>query len=94
MTSSGMKRGLAAVAVSALAVTGLPFMATSAHAISMAEQYGADEIVLYTGGNDATDVTGNASVRNDGVNTTVHLSFERRRECRPGSLHNAAGRRR
>ncbi|MFC6286219.1 hypothetical protein ACFP3Q_07955 [Nocardioides sp. GCM10027113] len=34
MNSSGMKRGLATVAVSALAVTGLPFLATSASAAS------------------------------------------------------------
>lgn len=44
MNSSGMKRGLAATAISALAVTGLPFLATSAHAA-----VGDNFTVTYTG---------------------------------------------
>jgi protocatechuate 3,4-dioxygenase beta subunit len=68
MTSSGMKRGLAATAVSALALTGVPFMASTAHANELADQAGAGNVVLYT-----PEDAGFASVKNDGVNTTVHL---------------------
>ena len=43
MTSSGMKRGLAATAISALAVTGLPFLAAAAKLVAvedhLAESY-------------------------------------------------------
>ncbi|WP_121255008.1 hypothetical protein [Nocardioides ferulae] len=67
MNSSGIKRGLAYTAVSALAVTGLPFLATSASANSIAEQAGAaDEVVLVT-------PEAVASIKNDGVNATVRL---------------------
>lgn len=67
MISSGMKRGLAATAVSALAMTGVPFMAGTANAVPLADQAGAaDAVVLH-----APD--GIASVKNDGVNQTVHL---------------------
>jgi len=65
--NSGMKRGLATVAVSALAVTGLPFLMSSASANTLNSQAGgADQVVLVT-------PSQNASIRNDGVNTTVHL---------------------
>ena len=66
-SSSGMKRGLAATAISALAVTGLPLFATSAHADSVNDQVGPGNVELYT------QYTGVASVQNDGVNRTVHL---------------------
>ncbi len=66
-SSSGMKRGLAATAISALAVTGLPLFAGSAHADSINDQVGAGNVELKTQDN------GVASVQNDGVNTTVHL---------------------
>ena len=66
-SSSGMKRGLAATAISALAVTGLPLFAGSAHADSINDQVGAGNVEL------KTQYTGVASVQNDGVNRTVHL---------------------
>lgn len=69
MISSGMKRGLAATAVSALAVAGLPFLANSASATPLVEQYAPNALELYTGGNGTTAV----GVRNDGDNTNVHL---------------------
>ncbi len=70
MTSSGMKRGLAVTAVSALAVTGLPFLTATANATPLSEQFGADAVHLYTADGTAP---GAVSVRNDGVNTSVHL---------------------
>lgn len=70
MNSSGIKRGLATTAVSALAVAGIPFIATSASAIPMAEQFNAaDDLALYTASNGVTEV----GVRNDGSNNSVHL---------------------
>ncbi len=56
MTSSGMKRGLAAVAVSALAVTGLPALAGTAYAqLPRRTQAGADNVAaLYTPGHSAS----------------------------------------
>jgi hypothetical protein len=66
MNSSGIKRGLAATAITALAVTGVPFLATSAHAIPIVEQYGATDVDLVT-----PDTV--ASFKADGVNSTVHL---------------------
>lgn len=69
MNSSGIKRGLAATAISAMAVTGLPLLASSASANSMAEQAGgADVVTIYN----PADL-GTASIKNDGVNTTIHL---------------------
>lgn len=67
MTSSGMKRGLAAVAVSALAVTGLPALAGTANAVSLSNSVAtADSVVL------AAPAT-NMSTKNDGQNSTVRL---------------------
>ncbi len=68
MTSSGMKRGLAVAAISALAVTGLPL--TAANAAPLVENESANGVTLYSQETGATDV---ASIRNDGENTTVHL---------------------
>lgn len=49
MTSSGMKRGLAATAVSALAVTGLPLLAGTAHATPIASTFGdANDVAWYS----------------------------------------------
>lgn len=67
MTSSGMKRGLAATAVSALAVTGLPFLTAPANADSLESQYAANTVALLSQYSD------HASVKNDGQNTMVHL---------------------
>ncbi|QNN51703.1 hypothetical protein [Nocardioides mesophilus] len=67
MTSSGMKRGLAATAVSALAMTGLPFIAGTANATPLEDQSPANTVALVTGDG------GSVSIRNDGVNNTVHL---------------------
>lgn len=66
--SSGMKRGLATVAVSALAVTGLPFLMSSASANTITEQAGAATEVVLVSPN-----TNNASVKNDGHDTSVRL---------------------
>ncbi|MFC5177409.1 hypothetical protein [Nocardioides taihuensis] len=71
MKSSGMKRGLAAVAVSALAVVGAPFLATSASATPLADQIdtslGSDQVVLYTPYGCCV------SIKDDGQNTTASL---------------------
>ncbi|MCW2792357.1 MAG: hypothetical protein JWO76_1455 [Nocardioides sp.] len=68
MISSGIKRGLAASAVSALAVAGLPLLATSASATPIATQVGnADGVEFYS-----QQVPG-ISAKNDGTNTTVSL---------------------
>ncbi|WP_341924592.1 hypothetical protein [Nocardioides psychrotolerans] len=67
MNSSGIKRGLATTAITALAVTGIPFIATSANAVPLAEQIGAAQVDLVT-----TD-SGLASLKSDGVESTVHL---------------------
>ena len=67
MNSSGIKRGLAGSAITALAITGLPFLATSANADSLAAQQGAgDGVTLVT-------PESIASVENDGSESTVHL---------------------
>ena len=67
MTSSGMKRGLAAVAVSALSVTGLPLLAGTASAQPIADNFGANAVGFYS-----QQVAG-ISAKNDGTNTTVSL---------------------
>lgn len=69
MTSSGIKRGLASTAIAALAVAGLPLLATTASAVPLADQAGgASEVVLATPG-----IYGDISTKNDGQNTTYRL---------------------
>ncbi|WP_243059286.1 Ig-like domain-containing protein [Nocardioides sp. SR21] len=68
MNSSGIKRGLATTAVAALAVTGLPFLANSASAITINDQVGEDGVVF------GSQLMGIASVRNDGQDSTVRLA--------------------
>lgn len=67
MNSSGIKRGLAGSAITALAITGLPFLATSAQAA-----HGTAEVTLISQGAAGND----ASVKNDGQDTTVRLEAE------------------
>ena len=62
MNSSGIKRGLAIAAVSALAVTGLPSLASAAPLATT-----GDAVTFYS------QTSGNGSTQNDGVNQTVHL---------------------
>ena len=65
MNSSGIKRGLAVSAISALAIAGIPQIA---NADTITEQQAtATSVNLYT------QYSGQASVQNDGVNQTVHL---------------------
>ncbi|GEP40367.1 hypothetical protein NPS01_40300 [Nocardioides psychrotolerans] len=71
MNSSGIKRGLATTAITALAVTGIPFIATSASATPLATQAtaalaSADKVDILT----VNDV----SAKNDGTNTTVSIA--------------------
>lgn len=71
MISSGMKRGLAATAISAMAVTGLPLLASSASAAPLSSDAGgADQVVLYSqfGSNKV------AALPSDGENTSVSLT--------------------
>lgn len=68
MNSSGIKRGLAGTAVAALAVTGLPFLATSASATTVASTLGTSNVELY-----APQTAAAVSTKNDGQNTTVSL---------------------
>lgn len=67
MISSGIKRGVATFAISALAVAGLPFLAGSAGAVTNASQYGTDEVQLLSQFSSA------ASTKNDGTNSTIRL---------------------
>lgn len=67
MNSSGIKRGLATTAVSALAIAGLPLFASSAQAA-----HGTAEVTLISQGAAGND----ASVKNDGQDTTVRLEAE------------------
>lgn len=68
MNSSGIKRGLAGSAITALAISGLPFLASSASAVPGQDYVGADGVALIQPGTDA--VSGN----NDGQNNTVRLT--------------------
>ena len=71
MNRSGYKRGLATAAISAMAVTGLPFFAGAAYADSLNTQVGANNVDLVTfDGNTATNTI---STKNDGQNTTFRL---------------------
>ncbi|MQW75766.1 hypothetical protein GHK92_07765 [Nocardioides sp. dk4132] len=65
MNSSGIKRGLAATAVSALAIAGLPLLASSASADTINDQVTALELVSQS--------SGEASVKNDGTDSTIRL---------------------
>ena len=69
MSSSGInfKRGLATTAISALAVVGLPALSGMASATPLTAELGATAVKLYS------QSTPSASIKNDGVNTTVHL---------------------
>ncbi len=67
MNRSGMKRGLAATAVSGLAIAGLPFLASPASANPLSTGLGADAVTFYS--QYATGV----SAENDGSNTTISL---------------------
>jgi len=77
MKSSDFKRGLAFSAVTALAVAGVPFLATSASAVPLVTQVTGVEILspeetgpnAGPGGSDADGV----SIKNDGQNNTVSL---------------------
>ena len=65
MKSSGMKRGLAVSAVTALALTGVALAPAQAQTIIQGEN---DTLELYS------QVSGDIGVRNDGTNATVTLS--------------------
>lgn len=69
MNSSGIKRGLAGSAITALAISGLPFLASSASAVpnSDVSNVAADEVEWYT------QTTPAASAKADGTNTTISL---------------------
>lgn len=64
-----MKRGLATVAVSALAVTGLPFLTNAASATPLSDQVGAFRILSQGSDRYANTV----SLGTDGTNSTVSL---------------------
>ncbi len=67
MIRSGIKGGLAATAVTSLAVAGLPFLASSASANPLTTGLGADAVTFYS--QYATGV----SAENDGSNSTISL---------------------
>ncbi|WP_085873375.1 MULTISPECIES: beta strand repeat-containing protein [unclassified Nocardioides] len=68
MISSGIKRGLAATAVSALAIAGVPLLATSASAVSLNSSVtDANTLEL------ATPTGTTVSAQNDGTDSTVRL---------------------
>jgi protocatechuate 3,4-dioxygenase beta subunit len=68
MISSGIKRGLATTAVSALAVAGLPLLASSASAVTLANSVASADAVVIAGPQAAT-----VSTKNDGRNQTFRL---------------------
>lgn len=65
MNSSGIKRGLAYSAITALAVTGVPFLATSASANPINDQ--VTEVTLLS------QYTNTTSLKNDGTDATIRL---------------------
>ncbi|MCM0620557.1 hypothetical protein [Nocardioides bruguierae] len=69
MNSSGIKRGLATTAVAALAIAGLPLLAGSASAESVATSAGvtADDVMM-------VDPGSVVSTKDDGQNTSVRLT--------------------
>lgn len=67
MNRSGMKRGLAATAVSGLAIAGLPFLASPASAVPLTTGIGADAVTFYS--QQAAGVSG----KDDGSNSTISL---------------------
>ncbi|MDN4172409.1 hypothetical protein QWY28_05605 [Nocardioides sp. SOB77] len=67
MRSSGIKKGLAGSAITALAVTGVPLMAGTANAVPLDTQ--VQGLTLLTGDGDAETL----SFDNDGTNTTESL---------------------
>ncbi|WP_162602499.1 hypothetical protein [Nocardioides daejeonensis] len=67
MTNSGIKRGLAVAATSALALVGLPFLAGTATAAQSVGGQLANDIVLYT------PLPAGASTKNDGADTKVSV---------------------
>lgn len=69
MRSSGIRKGLAGSAITALAVTGVPLMAGTANAVPLDTQVNA--VALLTGGGDQYPNT--LSFDNDGTNTTESL---------------------
>ena len=67
MNSSGIKRGLAGSAITALAIAGLPFIATSANAVPLVDQVDDNDINLVIPDQNT------ASVQNDGDDSSVNL---------------------
>lgn len=68
MNSSGIKRGLAGSAITALAISGLPFLASSASATPISDTTAtADDVVLYSA------QAGGVSDRFDGTNESFSL---------------------
>jgi hypothetical protein len=69
MNSSGIKRGLAGSAITALAISGLPFLASSASAVpnSDASNVAANEVEWYT------QLAPAASAKPDGTNSNISL---------------------
>lgn len=76
MNSSGIKRGLATTAVSALAIAGLPLFASSASAQPGAafETGGASAVTLVQPWTAANPVVASVSAQNDGKDTTARLT--------------------
>lgn len=68
MNNSGIKKGLAGTAVSALAIAGLPLLATPAGAVTHSSTLGADEVDL------VQPATTTVSGRPDGQNATQRLT--------------------
>ena len=67
MNSSGIKRGLAGSAITALAISGLPFLASSASATPISETLAPNGVELYTA------QAGGISDLNDGTNESFSL---------------------
>ncbi|HEU5038185.1 MAG TPA: hypothetical protein VFT70_14345, partial [Nocardioides sp.] len=70
MNSSGMKRGLAVSAISALAVAGLPLLTGTAHAEPISNNYAAGSVDLATG---EVALGGRWDPSPDGQDSRVHL---------------------
>ena len=69
MNSSGIKRGLAGSAITALAISGLPFLASSASAVPVSANYGDNAIELFA----PETAPSSISDKQDGTNTSASL---------------------
>lgn len=69
MNSSGIKRGLASSAIAALAVAGLPLLASTANAVTLNNGFGANTVAFANANANPSTL----SIKADGTDSTVRL---------------------